>query len=70
MSDDLIKRLRMVGVECYIVEPGHEFYNDMTDTTHVVEKGNLVRHGAGKIFMTQEDFDALKALVKWKGDEF
>ena len=56
------------GVECYIVEPGHEFYNDMSDTTHVVEKGSPVRQGSGKIFMTQEDFDALKALVKGKGE--
>ena len=57
------------GVRCLVVEPGHEFYDDMTDTTHVVEKGKMIHQGTRKVFMVQEDFDTLKALVKGKGDE-
>ena len=49
------------GISLIVVEPGHELYDDMTDTTHVVEKGNMVRQGARKVLMVQDDYDAIKA---------
>lgn len=45
-----------------VVKDGHEFYDDMTDTTHVVSEGNAVQQGR-RIFMVQKDYDGLKARL-------
>ena len=45
------------------MESGHEMYDDMTDTTHVVKDGNVVRNGHKSLFMTQHDYDILKEKI-------
>lgn len=45
------------------MESGHEMYDDMTDTTHVVKDGNVVRNGYKSLFMTQHDYDILKEKI-------
>lgn len=51
------------GIEIFVVESGHEMYDDMTDITHVVKDGNVVRNGYKSLFMTQHDYDILKEKI-------
>ena len=51
------------GIQIFVVESGHEMYDDITDTTHIVEDGNVVRNGYESIFMTQHDYDILKEKI-------
>lgn len=48
------------GVDLIVVEDGHQFYDYMSDVTHVVTKGNAVTQGRS-IFLVQHDYDMIKA---------
>lgn len=51
------------GIQIKVVESGYELYDSLTDSTYVVDDGNVVNEGNRILYMTQHDCDLLKEKI-------